>query len=309
MRILVVGAGATGGFFGARLAQAGRDVTFLVRPKRADLLRERGLRILGVDGDEVITPRLVTADELDQSYDLILISVKATALDQAIADVAPAVGPDTVIVPFLNGIAHMDALNARFGARSVFGGVVKVATTVDDDGDIRQFTPLATMTVGEQDGSRSDRLTRVVETLDGANFDVDASADIVAAMWHKWAFISTVGAMTALARGTIGEIVAVPGGELLGPAVLVETAAVVKACGYPLPAAESAATRHVVTQQDSTFGSSMSRDAMNGRPTEVEHILGDLTARARTHGVETPLLDLATLQLRVHERRLAAEVR
>jgi 2-dehydropantoate 2-reductase len=309
MRILVVGAGATGGFFGARLAQAGRDVTFLVRPKRADLLRERGLRIVGVDGEAVITPRLVTADELGQPYDLILFSVKATALDQAIADVGPAVGPGTVVVPFLNGIAHMDALNARFGASSVFGGVVKVVTTVDDDGDIRQFAPLATMTVGEQDGSRSDRLARIVETLTGANFDVDASADIVAAMWHKWAFISTVGAMTALARGTIGEILAVPGGELLGPAVLAETAAVVEACGYPLPAAESTATRCVVTQRGSTFGSSMSRDAMNGRPTEVEHILGDFTARARTHRVETPLLDLATLQLRVHERRLAAQVR
>jgi 2-dehydropantoate 2-reductase len=257
----------------------------------------------------VITPQLVTADSLDQSYDLILFSVKATTLDQAIDDIAPAVGPETVIVPFLNGIAHMDALNARFGARSVFGGVVKVVTTVDDDGDIRQFARLASITAGEQDGSQSDRLARIVETLDGASFDVDASADIVAAMWHKWAFISTVGAMTALARGTIGEIVAVPGGESLGPAVLAEAAAVVEACGYPLPAAESAATRHMVTQRDSSFGSSMSRDAMNGRPTEVEHILGDFTARARSHGVETPLLDLATLQLRVHERRLATEFR
>lgn len=141
MRILVVGAGATGGYFGALLARAGQDVTFLVRPARAEALRERGLRIVGRDEAWVLTPRLVTADVLDGPYDLVLLSVKSTGLDGAIEDIAPAVGPDTVVVPLLNGLAHMDALNARFGSASVLGGVAKVVTTLDDAGDIRRLAP------------------------------------------------------------------------------------------------------------------------------------------------------------------------
>ena len=306
MRILVVGAGATGGYFGAQLSRAGRDVTFLVRPKRADVLRERGLRIIGLGREQILTPRLVTAPELTEPYDLVLFSVKATGLKQAVDDFAPAVGPSTVIVPFLNGMAHMDILNDRFGADRVFGGVVQVATTVNADGDILQLTPLSTITVGEQDGSATDRLAAVVETLSGAGFEVAASDHIVAAMWRKWVFISTVGAMTILGRGTIAEIVAVPGGAQLGPAVLAEAAAVTRACGFPLPQAEIDSTTATVTDPGSDFGSSMSRDAMAGLPTEVEQILGDFTARARAHGAATPLLDVATLQLRVHEARLAS---
>ncbi|HEU5332320.1 MAG TPA: ketopantoate reductase family protein [Actinocrinis sp.] len=309
MRILVVGAGATGGYFGAQVALAGRDVTFLVRPKRADLLRERGLRIVGLGREQILQPRLVTAPELAQPYDLILFSVKATGLDHALEDVAPAVGPSSVIVPFLNGMAHMDALNRRFGAERVFGGVVMLATTVNAEGDIVRFTPLSSMAVGEQDGSATDRLAAVVATMSGAGFEVSASSDILAAMWHKWAFISTVGAMTTLGRGTVGEITAVPGGAQLGPAVLAEAAAVSGAAGFPLPRTTLDSTAATVTKQGSDFCSSMSRDAMNGLPTEVEHILGDFTARARALGVATPLLDLATLQLRVHERRLSSAVR
>jgi len=309
MRILVVGAGATGGYFGAQVALAGRDVTFLVRPKRADLLRERGLRIVGLGREQILQPRLVTAPELVQPYDLILFSVKATGLDHALEDVAPAVGPSSVIVPFLNGMAHMDALNRRFGAERVFGGVVMLATTVNAEGDIVRFTPLSSMAVGEQDGSATDRLAAVVATMSGAGFEVSASSDILAAMWHKWAFISTVGAMTTLGRGTVGEITAVPGGAQLGPAVLAEAAAVSGAAGFPLPRTTLDSTAATVTEQGSDFCSSMSRDAMNGLATEVEHILGDFTARARALGVATPLLDLATLQLRVHERRLSSAVR
>lgn len=309
MRILVVGAGATGGYFGAQLARAGRDVTFLIRPKRADLLRERGLRIVGLGREQILEPRLVTAPELTEPYDLILFSVKATGLEHAIEDVAPAVGPSTVIVPFLNGMAHMDALNGRFGEERVFGGVVMLATTINAEGDVVQLTPLASMVVGEQDGSATDRSAAVVEAVSGAGFEASASGDIIAAMWHKWVFIATVGAMTTLGRGTVGEITAVPGGARLGPAVLAEAAAIARASGFPVPQTAIDATAATITKRDSDFGSSMSRDAMAGLPTEVEHILGDLTARARAHGIATPLLDLATLQLRVHERRLSPVVR
>ncbi|MEV5750530.1 2-dehydropantoate 2-reductase [Actinoallomurus sp. NPDC052308] len=306
MKILVIGAGATGGFFGARLAQAGRDVTFLVRPRRAAVLRERGLRLTGLGAHEVLAPKLVTPGEIAAPYDLVLVSVKAGSLTSALDDAAPAVGPRTAVVPFLNGIAHMGILNTRFGAPAVLGGVVKVVTMVDDEGDIVRLDPLATMAIGEQDGRSSPRLREIEQTLAGSGFDLSVSTDIITAMWHKWVFISTLGALTALMRGTVGDVVAVPGGELLGPAILAEAAAVSASAGHPVPAEELAATAAGMTEAGSTDTASLYRDVAAGRPTEVEHILGDLTARARVLGVNTPLLDLAALNLRVHQKRVAA---
>jgi 2-dehydropantoate 2-reductase len=305
MRILVVGAGATGGYFGARLQEAGRDVTFLVRPRRAEMLRERGLRITAASAETVLTPRLVTAPDLQAAYDLVLISVKATTLRAAIEDVARAVGSDTAVVPFLNGMAHMDALNAAFGPEAVLGGVVRVITTVTENGDIVQLAPIADMLIGEQEGGISERSRGIGSVLSGAGFDVEVSRDIRAAMWHKWVFISTLGALNTLVRGSVGEAVAADGGDRLGPAIAAEAAAVSAAAGHRVP---DQAMRNIVafmTRPDSTDTASLYRDLVAGRPTEAEQILGDLTARACAFGVPTPLLDLATLSLRVHETRLS----
>jgi 2-dehydropantoate 2-reductase len=197
MTILVVGAGATGGYFGARLAQAGRDVTFLVRPRRAEQLRERGLRIVGpgagADARQEVRPNLVMAGELTAPADIVLLSVKATALDQAIADFAPAVGPRTAVVPFLNGMAHLAVLSKRFGESAVLGGVVVIATQLNDEGDIVQLSPPVSLTTGAQDGTRTTRLQAVYDQLSGAGFDASISDEIIARMWQKWVFIATIG--------------------------------------------------------------------------------------------------------------------
>lgn len=303
MKILVVGAGATGGYFGALLARSGQDVTFLVRPRRAAALRERGLRVVGRGEEWSVEPRLVTADALTAPYDLVLLSVKSTALEQAIEDVAPAVGPDTAIVPLLNGLAHVDALNTRFGAAPVLGGVAKVVTTLDDAGDIVRLAPLAHLTIGEQDGTPSARVEKIRSVLAEAGIDVLVPADVMTAMWHKWVFITTFGAVTSLMRGTVGEVNAVPGGGELGPALLAEAAAVSAAAGHPVPEAERTATLGIVTATGSPMVPSLYRDLVAGRPTEVEHLFGDLVARARALSVPTPLLDLATVHLRVHQAR------
>ncbi|MEV0041041.1 ketopantoate reductase family protein [Streptomyces sp. NPDC050804] len=310
MRLLVVGAGATGGYFGARLVRADRDVTFLVRPGRAAVLRERGLRITGAGEDDRIDARLVTAAGLrdshgsDGSYDLVLMSVKATALAQAMEDIAPAVGPSTAILPVLNGIGHLDALSARFGTAAVLGGVALLATSVDARGDIVVLAPGATLTLGDQrGGAASPRAGRALELLGGAGFDVTVSENILAQMWHKWVFIATAGAITCLMRGTVGDIVSVPGGTEYAKAVLAETAAVSAAAGFPLPDERFATLQKTLTQPDSSFGPSFYRDVMAGRPTEVEHVFGDLTGRAAALSVSTPLMDLATMNLRVYEHR------
>src|SRR5277367_3715844 len=137
MRILIIGAGAVGGYFGGRLAQAGRDVTFLVRPKRAEAIQAQGLRILSPKyGDLTLRPKTITAAQIVSPYDIVLLSVKSYDLAAAIHDFAPAVGPRAVIIPVLNGMRHIDVLSERFGRNAVLGGVCYVATEVDSQGRI-----------------------------------------------------------------------------------------------------------------------------------------------------------------------------
>ncbi|MEV6898965.1 2-dehydropantoate 2-reductase [Amycolatopsis sp. NPDC051372] len=306
VRVLVVGAGATGAFFGARLLQAGNEVAFLVRPRRREVLRERGLRIVSAEHTEVLHPELLVAGELSDAYDAILLSVKADALPAAIEDFAPAVGPGVGIIPFLNGMAHLDVLNDRFGTGSVLGGVVKVVTFVDENGDIRQLAPLADMVIGEQTGEQTPRLAALADGFGSAAFPFATSGRIVTEMWHKWVFIASAGAVTTLMHGNIGEIAAVPGGADFATAVLSEAAAVSAAAGHPMTGREFGTTRELLTAHDSAFAPSFYRDLSRGLPTEVEHVFADVVLRGEKLGVDTPLLKLATINLRVHQNRVSA---
>ncbi|MFJ9011553.1 ketopantoate reductase family protein [Streptomyces canus] len=301
-RVLVVGAGATGGYFGARLAQAGRDVTFLVRPGRAAALRTTGLRLSGPDGDEAVIPRLVTAQELADPYDVILLAVKAEALDTALTDVTPAVGESSVIIPFLNGIDHLKALTERFPG-SVLGGVVRAVAHLAADGAVIFGGPTAVMEIGELTGEVSDRVRAAAGVLASAGFAFSVSDDIRTAMWHKWVFISTVSVITCLMTGTIGEVAAVPGGPDFAAAVLEETTAVAAGAKHPLSAAQVQGLRTMMTQEGSPFAPSMYRDMTDQRPTEVEHVLASLSSAATDLDIPTPLVDLAVLRLRVHNRK------
>ena len=303
MRILVVGAGATGGYYGARLAQAGRDVTFLLRGARAEDVRTSGLRLTGQGADQVVPVRVVTAAELSGPYDLILLAVRHGALDAAADDMAPAVGPETLIVPFLNGMSHMDRLNERFGRPAVLGGVVLAIRQLGEHGEIISLTPAARLTIGAQPGPGQPDLTNVTVALDVPGFDLVVSGQILTDMWSKWVFISTLAALTCLMRGNVGEIASAPGGEELAPAFLAETTAIAAACGYPVPEDDVRTYTASFTQKDSKLTASLYRDVVAGRPTESHYVLDDLVRRARDHDVDIPLLELAALQLRIYNAR------
>ena len=303
MRILVIGAGATGGYFGARLAQAGRDVTFLLRPGRAAAVRANGIRLTGQGPDEVVTAPVVTAGEIDGPYDLVLLTVKNGALESAMDDMAPAVGQGTLVLPFLNGMSHLDRLNQRFGVSAVLGGVVIISTTVNQQGDIVRLAPQASLTTGAQPGPTPPDTSGLAAALDVPGFDFAISENILADMWSKWVFIATLGAFTCLMRGAVGEIVAQPGGDQLGPAFVAEATAIASANGYPIADAQAGNTTATVTKAGSNLTSSMYRDVADGHPTESDYILGDLVARGRKHGLESPLFSLAALQLAVHNAR------
>jgi 2-dehydropantoate 2-reductase len=321
MRILVAGAGAVGGFVAARLAEAGQDVTVLARPRRAAQLRDGGLRLAGADGTRTLRPPVLTVTELAATgpgggpggggpgggYDAVLVAVKADALDQVMKDIAPAVGPGTAIVPFLNGMAHLDALAGAFGT-AVLGGVLRVMTDLDGDGTIRVLAPLFEVELGELDGSRSDRADRLAAAFRTAGADVAVRTDIVGAMWAKWVFIASIGAVTSLMRAPVGDIVAVAGGEDFARSVLAEAAGAAAAAGHPVPPAQLAVTMRTLTAAGAPTTSSLSRDLMAGRPTEVEAVLADFAGRAAAAGAGTPLIALSALALRVHNRRLVPAV-
>ncbi len=304
MRILIVGVGAVGGYFGGRLAQAGRDVTFLVRPSRAKQLSQDGLRIVSPHGDAVLTPKLVTTDKIDTPYDVVFLSVKAYALEAAMNDFAAAVGPETMIFPVLNGMRHIDLLTKRFGERAVIGGVCLVAAEIDDRGRIVQLAGFQQLVYGERNGETTPRLQMLDATLQGAGFDTRLSTDIIQAMWEKWVQLASLGAITCLMRGTIGEIVAAPGGADLSLKMLDESAAVAIACGNK--PSEALLSKHAaaMTAPGSLLTSSMYRDLRKGAPVEVDHILGDFIERGAACGVETPLLKAAFVNLRVYQAGL-----
>ncbi|WP_149537303.1 ketopantoate reductase family protein [Siccirubricoccus phaeus] len=302
MKLLIVGAGSTGGYFGARLAAAGRDVTFLLRPGRAKQIAAQGLQIVSPHhGDLSITPRVVTTGSIDGAYDAILLTVKAYHLDQALEDIAPAVGKETMIMPVLNGMRHVDAITARFGAKALIGGVCKVATTLDAEGRIRQLAPFQSLTYGEMDGSETPRLRALDAALSGAGFDAVLSPRVVAEMWEKWVLLASLGGVTCLGGGPVGQVVATPGGSAFILGLIDEVVAVTNAEGFPPAPAFLSLIRTQFSNPASPQASSMFRDMQDGRWVEADQILGDMVARGAQHGIATPLLNAAHTRLRVYQ--------
>ena len=302
MRVLVIGAGALGGYFGGCLVRAGRDVTFLVRQRRAEQLAQQGLQIVSPHGDFAVPARTVTADVLRGPFDVVLVGVKAYSLDEAMDQFAPAVGPDTMILPILNGIGHVDRLSARFGAGAVLGGMANISATIDADGRVLHLMPVNTLVYGEVAGGISARIRALQAIVEGAGFNARASDTVMQDMWEKFAQLGVGAGITCLMRASIGDIVAAPGGREATLRLFDECCAVAASAGFkPRPAFVEAASA-LVTAAGSPLKWSMLRDIERGSVTEGEHILGDLVARARQLGVATPTLDLAWTHVAAYER-------
>ncbi len=275
MRVLMVGAGATGGYFGGRLLQHGRDVTFLVRGQRAQQLAQHGLVIRSATGNaDLAAAPTVLAGDLREPFDLVVLSCKAYGLEQAMIDITPAVGPQTAILPLLNGIRQLDRLDEKFGAQHVLGGQCFISSTLDAQGVVQHLNQLHSITFGERDGRASPRMQQITETLAGTGFDSRPSSNVLQAMWDKWLFLASLAGVTCLMRGSIGEIVAAPGGAAAALALLDECRLVAE-CGHPI---------------------------------EADHIIGDMLARAQQHHLPASMLALVYTHLKVYEAgRLARQ--
>lgn len=307
MRILVVGAGATGGYFGGRLLEAGCDVTFLVRPKRAEALARGGLVIRSPFGDATLPPpRTVSASQLREPFDLVLLSCKAYDLDSAIEDFAPAVGRESVVLPLLNGMRHLNVLDARFGADRVLGGWCFIVARLEESGEIVHSSDVHGLTFGERDGSRSQRVGAIEATMASAKFDSRASDRIVLELWEKWTFLATLAGSTCLARASVGDIVAA-GGENLIVSLLDECRSIAADAGFPPRTEVVEGFRERLTRAGSPMTASMLADVERGRRTEADHILGDLAERGRRFDPSTSSLKLAHVAVKAHEARLSRE--
>jgi len=306
MRLLVVGAGSTGGYFGGRLLQAGRDVTFLVHAARAEALRKDGLQIISPHGNAKLKPKLALAHEIRAPFDVVLLGVKSYQLTAAIEDFAPAVGAGTLIIPVLNGMKHMDLLTQRFGKAPVIGAICLVVATVDADGRIVQLDPRQELVYGELDGSTSPRIRALDAFLQGAGFTARLSTDIEREMWEKWILLSCMGGITCLMRGSIGELEAVPGGREVALEFIDEVVRVVRSVGKPPSEAFLRMAREVLTAKGSTLTASMYRDLQRGAPIEADQIIGDLLSRAQRAGLAAPLLRAAYAALSIYQNRRVA---
>ncbi len=304
MRILVVGAGAIGGYFGGRLLQAGRDVTFLVRPRRAAELASAGLVIKSPHGDVTLkNPPTVQADRLAEKFDVVLLSCKAFDLEDAIKSFAPAVGPQTAIIPLLNGMLHLDVLDAKFGRERVLGGLCAIAVTLNDKREVVQLQPMQSLTFGERDGKMSDRVRAIAEVFASGNFGSVASDTIVQDMWEKWVFLASLAASTCLMRTSVGNILAAPGGKDFILGMVDECSAIATAQGYAPRAPFLERTRGMLTTEGSQMTASMFRDIKAAGPVEADHVIGDLIARGDAAKVPVPKLRIAYTHLKAYEKQ------
>jgi 2-dehydropantoate 2-reductase len=310
MRVLVVGAGATGGYFGGRMLQAGRDVTFLVRPRRAAELASAGLVIKSPKGDVTLSkPPAVLTENIRAPFELIVLSCKAYDLDNAIVSFAPAVGHDTIILPLLNGMRHLDILDVRFGREKILGGLCSIAATLDAARAIIHLSPFHSLAFGERDGELSGRVRAVAAVIVGAGFDARASETIVHDMWEKWVLLGTLASATCLMRAPVGDIVATPVGRALILSLLDEIRGVATLQGFAPRAAFLERTQAMLTEAGSPFTASMLRDIESNGPIEADHVVGDLLRRqdpAATESEKLSTLQIAYAHLKAYEARRAS---
>lgn len=302
MKILVVGAGATGGYLGVHLIRAGRDVTFLARPRALSRLIADGVRIQGREGLSTTPVNAITAADVDGPYDVVLLAVRSDAVASAIDDFRAAVGNNTRIIPLMNGMAHLSTLTAVFGDDAVLGATAKLATSLLPDGTIEEVVPGVQLEIGSLDGGRFGDISVVAKEFAVDGISVSTTNTVRVAMWEKFSFITATAVLTCLTGDVIGPIARAAGGTTLAGRILDEVDSVATAEGYPLSRPAKEALHELLTDPTSSFGPSMFRDLRAGRPVETS-VFSDLTTRARHHDIAIPLVDAATVVIDVRAPR------
>lgn len=306
MKILILGAGAIGGYVGGRLQQSGADATFLVRPARRERLDKDGLVIKSTKGDITQKVKMVLKGGDGGPYDVVLLTCKAYDLDSAIEAVAPAVGANTTVVPLLNGMRHLDVLDATFGAAKVVGGLARVGVAMSGEGHILHTSPFAAISFGERDGKPARPVLVELDTaVKKAGIDGGLNKNIVQDLWDKWIMLCSLAATCCLMRGTSGDILEADEGKAIVLETVEECRKVAAAAGCDPGAKGMDNIRGYLTQKGSRFAASMLHDLEKGAMVEADHVVGDMIARAGRAGIATPNLRIAYAHLQVYLARRA----
>jgi 2-dehydropantoate 2-reductase len=307
MKCLVLGAGAIGGYFGGRLAESGADVTFLVRPERRAQLERDGLCIESALGNMSQPVRTAVAESVAPDYDLVLLTCKAYDLPSSIEAITPAVGPQTVIIPLLNGLSHFALLDAHFGESRVMGGTCMIDATLGRDGVVRHGGTLQRLVFGERDGRRSRRAEAVAAVLGGTTIEWSLSADIEQVLWDKLVFLAALAVVTCLFRANVREVISAPGGREAMERALAANVEIAAREGHPPSTAGLEFARTRLTDPTGPWSASMLRDLESGGRVEADHIVGWMLNLARRHEVDDTLLSLAFTHLKAFEARRDAK--
>jgi 2-dehydropantoate 2-reductase len=306
MKLLVVGAGGIGGHIGGRLVEAGGDVTFLVRARRQAQLAQDGLRIVSPLGDFTSPVKTVTAAELTADYDVAILTCKSYDLESAMTDLAPAMTGRCAVIPMLNGMSHLDALDERFGAEQVWGGTTAMNVTLDASGTVRHVGAWARVAFGERGRDPSPTAKSLGDLLARTKLKTELSPRIEQDMWEKIVNLSALAALTCLFRANVGEILAAKGGREAIDRILANNVEIATREGFPPRPQALAATDKMLREAGSILTSSMLRDLEAGNRVEADHIVGWMLAKAREHQLDDTMLSVAYTHLSAYELRRAS---
>lgn len=308
MRVLCLGAGGIGGYFGGRLVEAGFDVTFLVRPARQAQMKGR-LRIESCYGNADLSVKTAVQDAVDGPFDFIILTCKSYDLPDAIEATTPMVGDHTAVLPLLNGVAHLDQLNERFGKARVLGGVAKIAVTALPDSTIKHLNDWRFITFGEQDGSLSDRVGALKAAFDKTSVVAKVVPNIMQVMWEKIVHLATVAGATCSMRASVGEIARTEYGSAFMIDLLEQNAEISRQEGYPLSESFLEEYRKLFCDTNSSYTASMLRDIQRGGPIEGDHVIGFMLRKAEQHKIDTRVYRFIYTHLQAYEAHRAADIR
>ncbi|MCX6029902.1 MAG: 2-dehydropantoate 2-reductase [Chloroflexi bacterium] len=304
MRIAIMGVGGVGGYFGGLLAQAGEDVTFIARGEHLRAMQAHGLRVESIHGDFTIAPVQATDDPaVVGPVDTVIFATKTYQLDAAAQAMQPLIGPGTTVLPLHNGVDAAERTAAIVGREHVLGGLCYVGSQILAPGVIKQVSQFRRVVAGELGGPATPRVGRIVAALQHAGAVAEATDDIQKMLWTKFAFIAPFSGVGAVTRVPAGEIVACPEARALAAAAVAEVEAVARAQGVALDADITPKTLAFIDNLTSLQVASMQRDVLEGRPSELESMIGAVVRFGAELGVPTPVFEFFYAALLPQERR------
>jgi len=292
MKILIMGTGGVGGYYGGLLAQQGNDVTFISRGAHLYALRHEGLKVKSVHGDFTVSPANATDDPSGLGpLDLILFCVKTYNTDEAAEAIRPAVGPGTVVMSLQNGVDAAERIGEIVGPEHVVGGVTWLSSAVEAPGVIRQVSQFRRIVFGELDAARSERIQSIYEVFNQTGITVEVSEDIRKVLWTKLVFIAAVSSVGSLTRLPMGDYRAIPATRGLLTSLMQEVESVARAQGVNLDADVVQNWLKFIDEAAPQIRTSMQVDVEGGRRTELESMIGVVGRKGRERGVPTPIAD------------------